>query len=81
MTRFRHKLNYVLNIFEKRTPELQLNNAVSSDIEAVPFLDVYLSLALICNNIIANAYIRNAKNCLYVQLLLEFFSPYLESLH
>ena len=44
MTRFGHKLNYVINTFVKRTPELQLNKTNTSHTEAL-FLDLYLSVS------------------------------------
>ena len=44
MTRFGHKLNYVINTFVKHTPELQLNKDNTSDAEA-PFLDLHLSIS------------------------------------
>ena len=44
MTKFGHKLNYVINTFVKHTPELQLNKTNTSDTEA-PFLDLRLSVS------------------------------------
>ena len=44
MTRFGHKLNYVINTFVKHTPELQLNKPNPSDTKA-PFLDLHLIIS------------------------------------